>query len=140
MTAPLIAVLTSGLGILGLIVFFRYEQSRRVRVCNERRAAFDRAIEYAKYRVAGTYHRVTDQTFRQSVHYVFHQILTVLLHSIQRIEASVRSVARFNKSRAKRRKDTAPTSHFSAIADHKRNTQLSDTQKQQRRDQALMGR
>ncbi len=140
MAVSLIAVLASGVLTLALVICFQYERSHSTRFFRNVRGKFDRTIEQAKLRIGRKYEQITGQTMRQSIHYVFHQLLTALLRTIHRLEASIISIVRFNKNRATRHTDAAPSAHFSAIADHKREVKLSDTQKQQRRDQALMGR
>lgn len=135
----MIAVLASGGLTLALLLLFWYEQARGARYLGGARTLFDRSVEHAKRRLEQTYRRVTGQTLRQSIHYIFHQVLTAILHQMHRLEDVVHAIARFNKNRANHSKSGASLSHLSVIADHKRETQLSDTQKQQRRDEALLG-
>lgn len=139
MVAPVSIVVISGSVAVALIILFRYEQARGVRYLGGARRLFDRSVEHAKYRLERTYRRVTGQALRQSVHYIFHQILTATLRRIQRLEDIVHAVARFNKNRANHRREATSISHLSAVADHKREVALSDSQKQQRRDAALNG-
>ncbi len=139
MAVPLTMILLSGGVLCVLIALFRYERTHQMRFLHYPRAMVDRTLEDAKLRVGQKYREVTAHTIRQSVHYIFHQILTALLHKLQRLEGSMYSIVRFNKNRAKRR-TASVTPHFSVIADHKRSTRLSPAEMQKKRDEALMGR
>lgn len=140
MVAPVIVVAVSGSVAVVLIVLFRYEQARGVRYIEGARKLFDRSVRHAELRLKSIYRLMTGQTIRQSIHYLFHQVLSAILHQIQRLEDTVHTVARFNKDRANHRKNSVSPSHLSVMADHKRSTQLTDAQKQQRRDEVLNGR
>lgn len=140
MAAPLSMLLFSGGITLALVVIFRYEHAHGVCFLRDARMKFDRTLEDTKLHLEHQYRQVTTQTIRQSIHYVFHQILTLLLRTIHRLEDTVLFIVRFNKNRANGREGVLPPSHFSAITDHQRETQLSDTEMQHKRDEALMGR
>jgi len=137
--AALIVVLVSGGVVLALTVLFRCERTRGARFAGAARTRFDHTLEEFGVRTRYLYRQCAGQTLRQSLHYVFHQILTAMLRLIQRAEASVYSIVRHNKNRANRHAEGAPSAHLSALAEHKRTTKLSDAQIRQRRDEALNG-
>ncbi len=132
-------VCVSGSLLIGLIALFRYEHRHGARVWANVRSRFDAFVETMNTRMQHRSHIFLRQTVRQSIHYLFHQVLTLVLRCIQCIEQWVHTIARFNKRRANVRSVVEPSSHFSAIAEHKRNTELSESEKQHRRDQALSG-
>ena len=139
MGASLSAVIISGVATITLVVFFRYEKKHGVRYAEDTRMRLDRALADILLRAKQRYHEATTQTIRQSVYYIFHKVLTAILRAVQRLEQRVRSVVHSNKNRANRNEHVF-SPHFSAIADHKRETRLSPLEKQHRRDIALLGR
>jgi hypothetical protein len=135
-------VLGSGGLALLLIVLFRHERSRGARYHKGARALFDRSLEVAKSQVKRRYRSLADRTLPQSIQYIFHRMLVATLSRLQRLETAVSAVLRRNKNRANRRdleEASNASSHLSAIADHKRETALSEEEKKQRRDHALNG-
>lgn len=140
MIAPLITVLASGGFTLFLLVLFRYERRRGVRYANAVRVLFDRSLEETKAYWGDAYRRITGRTLRQSVRYVFHRILTSLLRRLGRLEQFLRSIVHVNRRRANRAEGHSPSSHLSAIADHKRETELSEEEQRQKRNEALGGK
>ncbi|MBI4086374.1 hypothetical protein HY416_00105 [Candidatus Kaiserbacteria bacterium] len=139
MTAPLITVLISGGCTLLLLTLFRAERRRGMRYASGVRVLFDRSLEDAQIRWKDAYRRLMGHTVRQSVRYLFHRILTSLLRRLGRLEAFLWSAVHINRRRANRAEES-PSSHFSAIAEHKRETELSEEERQQKRDEALNGK
>ena len=136
-------VVVSGGVSLALIALFQFEQTSGMRLLRSARVLFDRAVEQARNRIAASYRAVSGPALRASVHYLFHKLLSALLRSVARLEAKLHSIARSNKDRANRSVNSegvTSASHLSAIADYKRETELSDSEKQERRDAALSGK
>src|SRR3989344_6155611 len=104
--APFIAVVFSGGMLLAANVLFRYERKRGVRFAEAARSRLDRALLSTVLMARSRYHHLTERTIRQSLHYIFHQLLTRMLRSIQSVETGVYAIVRRNKDRANRRKDT----------------------------------
>ena len=136
MSVPLITVLGSGGLAVVLIILFGRERSRGARYGKGARVLFDRSLEEARVQLERRYRRLADRTLPQSIQYIFHRILVAILDRIRRLEASVSTVLSRNKNRAN---GHTISPHLSAIAEHKRETALSEEEKQHRRERALDG-
>ncbi len=143
MSPLFLTVYLSGGVSLALIVLFRYERAHHTRVFAGLREMIDDAVAGVMGWLTNSLQQMTGQSVRQSarqtLHFVFHQILTILLKVIQYAERMLHKIAQFNKKRANSRPVTESSSHLAVLADHKQRTQLSEVEKQQRRDRALMG-
>lgn len=140
MGAPLIIVLTSGVLLAAYVGLLRLERARGVRYAASARAALDRVSENVLERIGGAHINASMRTFRQTLHFLFHQVLTWVLRLVQRVEVYVHAALRSNKDRAKRVARPKSDNHLSAIADHKRASQLSDEERRRRSEAALNGR
>lgn len=146
MVAPFIATIVSGALLLAAGFFFRHERMREARYAHEKRARFDRLLFETKERAVYRYGAVHGRSVRQSLHFIFHQFLTLLIALFGRIQRALQFIVYLNKRKAntgsKRvvsntSSDSASQTHLSAVADHKRSASLSETEKQRRRSKAL---
>lgn len=136
--APLVTVLITGGVTLALIALFRYEAARGARCLPITRRALDHAVENAGGILSRRWRQITGPAMRQSLHYIFHQLLTGIIRLLQRLEVFVYTIVHLNRDRAKRRRN-ASSSSLSGIVEHKRAAGLSEEEKQRRRDEALNG-
>jgi len=140
MYAALITALVSGGITVGLVILYRYERTRGVRFMHSTRVHLDHAVEATVRSWSARYPRATWRAVRQSVHFLFHQLLAASLAFIARVERTVHRVMQLNKksaSRAVRAEKLDP--HLAAIAEHKRMAGLSEEEKRKRREDALRG-
>ena len=138
MGMPLTLLLASGFVTLALIGLFRHERARGVRYGARARTVFDRVVTHIHMRFVQSSIRVSGRTVRQSVHYIFHQILAVLLRVVSGTEDRIRAIMHFNKKRANRPEKSV--SHLAAINEHKRTSKLSEDEQRMKKDAALRGR
>lgn len=139
--APLIMTLVGGGVTIAFLVMFRIEKNRGTRFFSSARGAFDESLHGVMGRMSHRFPHLSGQTVRQTVHYMFHKALTAVLQLLARAEDVVRKVVHVNKRSANRANGKqTPNAHFSAIAEHKRSAQLTDAEKQKRREDALNGR
>lgn len=139
MGTPLTLVLVSGFVTLVLVGLFRHERTRGMRYGARMRSVLDRVVTHIHTRFVQSSIRVSGRTMRQSVHFIFHQILAVLLRIVAGAEDRIRAIMHLNKKRANR-PESAPTSHLAAISEHKRASKLSEDEQRMKKDAALHGR
>ncbi len=139
MGAPLTLVLASGLFALALVGLFRHERARGTRYGVRMRTVLDRVVTHIHTRFVQSSIRVSGRTMRQSVHFIFHQILAALLRIVSSVEDRIRTVMHLNKKRANR-PENAASSHLAMINEHKRASKLSEDEQRMKKDAALHGR
>ena len=154
MSTTLITVLTSGLLALFLLFIFRIERSRGRRFGEGVRAGIDRSIDAVKRFFRKILPEVNSAFFQEFAHYIMHMLLSKALGFLRLLESLTLSVVRFNRTQAlKLRKrgtisdiepaptqPSATTEHLQAIHEHKKTTELTDAQKEKRKNAALMGK
>lgn len=154
MSTTLITVLVSGLLALFLLIIFRIERSRGSRFGEGIRSDIDRFIEGLKRFFKRIFPEVNSAFFQEFAHYMMHMVLSKALGFLRFLESITLSVVRFNRTQAlKLRKrgvmtdiepqttqPSATSEHLQAIHEHKKTTELTDTQKEKRKNAALMGK
>jgi hypothetical protein len=138
MGTPLSLLIASGLVTLVLIGLFRHERARGVRYGARIRGVFDRIVTHIHMRFVQSSLRVSGRTIRQTVHYLFHQLLAALLRVVSGAESRIRAIMHLNKKRANR--PEKPASHLAAINEHKRASKLSEDEARVKKEDALDGR
>lgn len=138
MVTPLTLLVTSGFITLLLVGLFRRERTRGVRYGARVRGVLDRVVTHIHTRIVESTIRVSGRTLRQSVHYIFHQILAALLRIVSGAESRIRTVMHLNKKRANRPEKSV--SHLAVINEHKRASRLSEDEIRVKKETALHGR
>jgi hypothetical protein len=153
MSTTLITVLGSGFTALFLLFLFRIERARGKRFGEGIRKGIDKGIESMQ----GLFRRILPEVnsvfFQEFAHYVTHMLLSKALGFLRLLESVTLSVVRFNRTQALklRRRGmttdteqplaqlTASSEHFQAIQEHKKTMELTDAQKEKRKNAALLG-
>lgn len=130
----------SGILLAAYGALLRAERARGARWGAHMRETLDRACEHVFERTGGARVHASVRTLKQTVHYLFHQVLTWMLRLVQRVEVRVHAALRSNKDRAKRVAAQRSEGHLSAIAEHKRTSKLSDEERRRRSEEALLGK
>lgn len=143
MFAATIAVIVTGVLVCAAAIVLRFERARGERYASGARTTFDRLIFETKERLVFRYGAMSVRSVRQTIHFMLHQLLTILLRIIAYVERLIRSVVHLNKRQANKdvvkTTGSSSTSHLSAIADHKRGSKLSEEEQRAAKERALRG-
>ena len=151
MSATTITVLSSGTITLFLIVLFRIERERGRRFGESYRSIIDRMFTGIGNGFRTRFPEINSGFFQELVHYVMHVFLSKALGMLRALEAVTLYIVRFNRMHALRLRkrvrgveqekqlEATPSDHLQAIAEHKRSVELTDVQKEKRKNAALEG-
>lgn len=138
MSAPLIGFLISGGILAGLFALFQFEARRGARVLARVRENFDELCVRTGRLSARVGRYVSRDIIRQTVLYLFHIILTLVLQLVRTLERYVHIVQRFTHAHAHRaREERRQRTIFDEIAEHKASVTLSETERRKKKQTML---
>lgn len=124
-----------------LLLLFRYEARRGVRVLEYVRTRLDFIVLEVTHRVHTVTHVFLKHVVKQWGHYVVHSFLAGMLILLRSFERSVSHVMRVNKRRAqKAERNSDERNKLEEIALHKLQVALSEEEKLQRKKDHLEGK
>ncbi len=140
MSTPLIGFLVSSFCIVILILLFRYERIRG-------RRFFEYARERADFMILKVQHgfhvvigALSGGVVRQTLHFLFHAVLTAVLGFLSGVENRIKEVSRTNRALAKRSlRERTTRNKLDEIALHKIEVALSEEEKKRHREKHLNG-
>lgn len=140
MGTPLMGLLVSAAIVALLLAIFRVEESRGRRFAEYVREHFDFAVlksQHALHVFFGTFSR---GVVRQSLHFIFHTLLTGLLAFVSGIEFTVKEALRSNRALARRsQRERKTRNKLDEIALHKIEVALSEEEKRRHKEKHLNG-
>jgi hypothetical protein len=150
MSTSLITVLASGITALFLISLFSIERKRGVRFGEALRSLFDRVLGGLKRGMVRRLPEVNTAFFQELIHFITHLILSKTLGFLRSLESLTLTVVRFNRKQALKLRRKAQVSEevvrttdvvtsLQAVVDHKKAVELTEKQKEKRKNAALEG-
>ena len=140
MSTELMGLVISATTATVLALLFRFEQSRGMRFLAPARVWFDRLISRFEMLYEAFTATVFRDVFRQSIHYFFHTILSVVLKWMYALEGRIQKLLRSNRMLAKKmRTGTTERNKLHEIADHKASVALTEEEKRKHREESLQG-
>ena len=131
----------SSISTVFLVTLFSVEQYRGRRYGESVRAIFDRMIMGIARALRSRFPEINSLFFQEFAYYILHVFLSKILMSVRRIENGVHSIVRFNRMKALKLRartndestvafvPSANEAHLSAVAEHKKETELSPKEK-----------
>lgn len=140
METYLVLTLSSLFGIGVSFSLFLFEANRGTRFGEPVRARLDQVVRVWTDRVCALF-RVFERTaIRQSVHYLFHTFLRVVLGFLRSGERYLENTIRVNRGVAKRIvREGEYTNKLGKVVDHQRENALTDEEKKVERAKSLEG-
>lgn len=139
------SIVSTGLILSAITVFllsmlFRYEGERGVRIAERIRTHFDFLVLKAFHTMHAGIRFLGRDFIRQVLHYIFHTLLMGILRIVERLEKSLHTIMRTNKTLARTAKRENETRNkLEEIALHKVASALSEEEKKEHRDNMLSG-
>jgi hypothetical protein len=123
-----------------LIILFRHEHKKGRRFADRTR----RHADFLVLQVSHSFHKglqyVGRDALRQTFHYVFHTVLSLVLRLIKQSENGLREAIRSNKTIARNaERESATLSKLEEIALHKIASALTEEEKKAHKDKTLQG-
>ena len=123
-----------------IVLLFRFETRRGLRIAESSRARADFFIIKTSYHIQNTIHKITRDLIRQSIHFGFHNLLRYILAFVRKSEQWLKNVMRVNKKLAKNiERESITRTKLSEVALHKAATALTDEEKRAHREKMLLG-
>ncbi len=140
MSTPLIGFLVSGFCIVILVLLFRYERVRGRRFFEYARERADFVVIKAEHGIHVALGALSGGVVRQTLHFLFHAVLTMVLGFLRGMEDRIKDVSRTNRALAKRSlRERTTRNKLDEIALHKIEVALSEEEKKRHREKHLNG-
>lgn len=141
MSIPILGVLFSGIALTGFFLLLRYEMRKGVRFLSGIRRRLDLVVLRISAFFSNSSRFAPRRMIRQTVHYVFHRMLTSLLYFLEQFEHRVKDMLRSNKRLARRldAQTDRPKNKLDEIAEHKQSVALTEAEKKKRKQKSLEG-
>jgi hypothetical protein len=138
MTIPAIGLAVSALLLTAFSILFQYEARRGVRYARRFRLAADSGVVSIVQTASTLSQYIGRAMIRQTMHYLFHKMLTSVLHFLEESEHKVQRLLRRNKTVA-RKLDVGerPKNKLDEIAEHKQSVALSEEEKKKHKEKML---
>ena len=125
---------------VALNILFVYERKRGIRFGERIRARLDFFVIKCEYFVSKTFWHVRRETVKQTIHFLFHLILTSFLRLTKHVETLLRRTMHINKKLAKTtEKDPAIKTKLDELTLHKAATTMTESQKKKHKEKVLNG-
>lgn len=133
-------LIASGVLVSALVILFRYEHKKGRRFADKARCHAD----FLVLKVSHSFHTgltyVGKDALRQTFHYVFHTVLSLVLKFIKQCENGLRNAIRSNKTIARNaERESVTLSKLEEIALHKIASALTEEEKKKHKDKILRG-
>jgi hypothetical protein len=140
MSVPLIGFIATSVFALLLILLFRYERKRGRRFFEYGRERADFVVLKIEHGLRMLLSALSGGVIRQTLHYLFHAVLTGALGILHGIENRVKEISRTNRALAKRSlRERTTRNKLDEIALHKIEVALSEEEKKRHREKHLNG-
>ena len=140
MAIPVLGIVISSICIGALTLLFRHETNRGARFFPRLRETFDTTTTRAEDFFSKLSRYIGRDMLRQTIHYIFHSVLTVVLLLLERFETHVLTALRRNKSLAHRVGNLKRTRNkLDEVAEHKLEVALSESEKKKHKKEMLEG-
>ncbi len=135
-----IGFIVSALVVGGLLILFHHEARRGVRFGETARVRADRWVHRSYQETARIIDYVNRNVVRQSVHYLFHTVLSYTVYGVRLSERLLFKLIHVNKSLARRAiGEREVRTKLDEVTLHKATTALTEDEKRAHKEKALKG-
>ena len=137
---PLYGLLVSVSVTVLLVLLFEFERARGKRFLGNVRVHLDTGIAQLSASISKRLSVFEKDVFRQSLHYFFHSVITLILTGVRHVESWLRSLLQSNRMLARKgRSGTQSRNKLHEIAEHKASVALTEEEKKKHKEALLEG-